>query len=299
MPSLSFKRNPSLLVLIPSLFALAACESAGTTRIASISSDGVSAAAEQGPKGDQGEAGPQGQAGPAGKDGSGLGLGDAGALATGGLIGAQGIAGTGLLASTGDLSNTNPVISGVLIKSGGLVNVVADKTLLLASAIDSKIPGGKNLVGAVVGVVKATGVALVQTGNGQQYLVDGILAAPGQLINATIGKANVIGSANVTPLIGASILSPGQSTGSLLTVGVGSNGQLITLQPAGTSGGLLGGVTNGGPVSSPVTGLLPSLTNGTPTPPASGQKPNPVAGVTGTVSGVLGGLTGKLKGKGN
>lgn len=297
MPSLSFKRNASLLILIPSFFALAACESTGTARIAGIASDGFTTAAEEGPKGDQGEAGPQGTSEPLRKDSDGLGLGDAGVLAIGGLVGAQGIAGTGLLASTGDLSSTNPVISGVLIKSGGLVNVVADKTLLLASAIDSKLPGGKNLVGTVVGVVKATGVALVQTGNGQQYLVDGILAAPGQLINATIGKANVIGSGNVTPLIGASILSPGQSTGSLLTVGVASNGQLITLQPAGTSGGLLGGVSNGGLVS-PVTGLLPSLTNGTPTPSANGQ-PGIVTGVTDKVGGVLGGLTGKLKGKGN
>src|SRR3546814_19571220 len=47
-----------------------------------------------------------------------------------------------------------------------------------------------------------------------------------------------------SPLIGASILSPGQQNGSLLTVGVGSGGQLVTLQP-GAGGNLLGGATGG------------------------------------------------------
>src|SRR3546814_7876906 len=73
-----------------------------------------------------------------------------------------------------------------------------------------------NLVGTVVGVVKSTGVALVQTGNGQQYLVDGLTAAPGQLVTATIGKATALGSPGASPLIGASILSPGQQNGRLL-----------------------------------------------------------------------------------
>ena len=204
------------------------------------------------------------------------------------------------------------MIGGVLVKTGGLVNVIADKGLLLASAVDGKIPGNTNLVGTVVGVVKSTGVALVQTGNGQQYLVDGLAAAPGQLITATIGKATAIGSPNASPLIGASILSPGQQNGSLLTVGVGSAGQLVTLQP-GTGGNLLGGATGGltgnpgsGAVGSPVTlvsnvvttttGALGQVTNGLTggTSGGGGTAVDPVTGVvtgvTGTVGGVLGGL---------
>src|SRR3546814_15251211 len=73
---------------------------------------------------------------------------------------------------------------------------------LLANAVDSKLPGDTNLVGTVVGVVKNTGVALVQTGNGQQYLVDGLTAAPGQLVTATIGKATALGTPGASPLIG-------------------------------------------------------------------------------------------------
>ncbi|MGH6696888.1 MAG: hypothetical protein ACREBX_16560, partial [Sphingopyxis sp.] len=240
-----------------------------------------------------------------------LGLGSAGALAVGGLVGPGGVAGTGLLAGTGDPASTNPVIGGVLVKTGGLVNVIADKGLLLASAVDGKVPGNTNLIGTVVGVVKSTGVALVQTGSGQQYLVDGLAAAPGQLITATIGKATAIGSPSASPLIGASILSPGQQNGSLLTVGVGSAGQLVTLQP-GAGGNLLGGVTGGltggttgNPAATPVTLVSNVVTTatgalaqvgggvtggtaggGTAVDPVTGL----VTGVTGTVGGVLGGL---------
>ncbi|MDK2762022.1 MAG: hypothetical protein KYX64_11780, partial [Sphingopyxis sp.] len=263
-----------------------------------------------------------GATGPAGPAGGGVALGDAGALAVGGLVGPGGIAGTGLLANTGDPKNVNPVIGGVLVRTGGLVNVIADRGLLLASAVDGRVPGYANLVGTVVGVVKSTGVALVQTGSGQQYLVDGLTAAPGQLITATIGKATALGSPNASPLIGASILSPGQQNGSLLTVGVGSGGQLVTLQPGtgnnllggvtggltgGVTGGLTGGVTGGtgsNPVASPVTlvsnvvttatGALSQVGGGVTGATPGGAAADPVTGlvtgVTGAVGGVLGGL---------
>ena len=209
------------------------------------------------------------------------------------------------------------MIGGVLVKTGGLVNVLADKGLLLASAVDSKLPGNTGLVGTVVGVVKSTGVALVQTGSGQQYLVDGLTAAPGQLVTATIGKATALGSPGASPLIGASILSPGQQNGSLWTFGVGSGGQLVTLQPGaggillgGATGGITGGLTGGlagGAAGTPVTlvsnvvttatGALSQVTNGATggavggTPGGDGNAVTGlVTGVTDTVGGVLGGL---------
>lgn len=305
---MSFSRiefRPANLILIPACIALAACESSGSTRIGSVGPAGPAGAT--GPAGPAGATGPAGPAGPAGPTGSGLGLGNAGALAVGGLVGPGGIAGTGLLANTGDLDNVNPVIGGVLVKSGSLVNVVADKGLLLANAIDGRLPGSTNLVGTVIGVVKATGVSLVQTGNGQQYLVDGLSAAPGQLITATIGQATALGSAGASPLIGASILSPGQQNGSLLTVGVGSGGQLVTLQP-GSGGNLIGGVTGGltggsaagspvalvGNVVGTATGALGQVTGGVTDgsvgAPGGNAVTGVVSGVTGTVGGVLGGL---------
>ncbi|MBL8650974.1 MAG: hypothetical protein JNL35_11295 [Sphingopyxis sp.] len=171
------------LIILPACLALAACESSGHYRVGSVGPGGATGAAgPAGPAGPTGATGPAGPVGPAGSAGAnGVALGNAGALAVGGLVGPGGLAGTGLLANTGDPAHTNPVIAGVLVKSGSLVNVVADKGLLLASAVDGKLPGGTPLVGTVIGVVKATGVSLVQTGNGKQYLVDGLAAAPGQL----------------------------------------------------------------------------------------------------------------------
>ena len=327
MPMSRLEYRAAHLLVIPACLILAACESSGNYRFGSVGATGPAGpVGAAGPQGDAGPAGPQGPAGgtgatgPAGASGmpgGSLGLGDAGALAVGGLVGPGGLAGTGLLANTGDPANVNPVIGGVLVKSGNLVNVVADRGLLLANAVDSKLPGNQNLVGTVVGVVKNTGEALVQTGNGQQYLVDGLTAAPGQLITATIGKATAIGSPDAAPLIGASILSPGQQAGSLLTVGVGSGGQLVTVQP-GAGGNLLGVVPTPGAGGSPgavvgetvaaVTGALAQVTGGaTGTPPAAPAAPaTPVApaapvtgvvtGVTNTVGGVVGGLTGALGG---
>lgn len=335
------KGRTAVLLIVPSFLALTACESSGSYRVGSVGTGGTSEQAEGG-QGSQGSQGSQGPAGPAGANGangtngmdgtSGLSLGSAGALAVGGLVGPGGVAGTGLLASTGDIDSTNPVISGVLIKTGDLVNVVADKGLLVADVVDGALPGGTDLVGTVVGVVKSTGIALVQTGNGQQYLVDGLTAAPGELITATIGGATAIGSASASPLIGASILSPGQETGSLLTVGVASNGQLVTLQP-GTNdllGGLGTGTGTGGPLSvvtavasgvlAPVTGGTPAqesgplsvvttvasgvlspVTGGQPTTGGSGLAPvtNVVSGVTSTVTSTVGGLLGGLTQQGN
>lgn len=301
-----------LLLTIPSAFALSGCESSGNYRISSVG-DGKTTVAQgtQGEKGDTGSAGPAGPQGPAGANGaSGLSLGDTGALALGGLVGPGGVAGTGLLANTGDKSATNPVLSGVLIKTGGLVNVVADKGLQVASIVDSRLPGGTNLVGTVIGVVKSTGLALVQTGEGQQYLVDGLAAAPGALITATIGKATAIGSATSSPLIGASILSPGQQSGSLLTVGVASNGQLVTLNPGNNSSGLLGlgsgtagatgllGGTGGAtaPVTNVVTGVTSVVGNvlnlgATPIVPST---PTGSSTQTPSTSGLLGGLLGSV-----
>lgn len=276
MANFRYGKAALFIIAAPGLIALAGCETSGKHRYASVGPSGPQGA--PGPQGGQGSVGPVGPAGPQGSAGGALGLGNAGALAVGGLVGPGGVAGTGLLANTGDPSSTNPIISGVLIKSGGLVNVVADKGLSIATAVDGRLPGGTPLVGTVLGVVKETGVALVQTGEGKQFLVDGLTAAPGQLVNATIGQATVLGSASTPPLVAASILSPTQTNGGLLTVGVGSGGQLVTLSPGGPSGGILGGVSG-------VGGLTPKFGE-----PGHAGQPGVVGKVGGVVSGVTGGL---------
>jgi len=279
----ALRKLTTILSTVVLLIGLSACESNGTTRISSVG--------QKGPQGAKGEAGPQGPAGPAGAPGSAGGLGGAGALAVGGLVGPTGIAGTGLLANTGDPNSRLPVVSGVLVATGGAIQTVAGQGTILANIVDAHAPGGIPLAGTVVGVVNATGQALVQTGNGQQYLVDGLTAAPGQLINVTIGNAQVLGSSNQTALIGTSVLSPTQSVGSALTVGVGSAGELLTLNNSATGG--TGSTSN--PVQGVVetaTGLLSGATGqtgGTPTAPATNTVQGVVQGVTGGLGGLLGG----------
>lgn len=297
------------------VLGLSACESNGSTRISSVGQKGL-----QGPKGDPGPAGPAGAPGAPGTPGApgapgtpgasggGLGLGPAGALAVGGLVGPNGVAGTGLLANTGDPNSRIPAVSGVLVATGGAVRTVADKGTIVADIVDSKLPGAIPLAGRVIGVVDATGQALIQTGNGQQYLVDGVTAAPGQLVNLTVGNAQVLGSSSQSPLIGVSVLSPTQSVGDALTVGVGSAGQLVTLGTDATNGGSGSGSPVEGVVST-VTNILPGGTGQSSNPVqgvvetvtgalsgGTGQAGSPTAPVTGTVQGVVGGVTGLLGG---
>lgn len=270
---------PKLRILLPSailIISLSACESNGSTRFSSVSSRGPQGAqGVAGPQGPAGAQGPQGMAGPqgpagspgaAGAAGSGLGLGPAGALAVGGLVGPNGIAGTGLLANTGDPNNRIPAVSGVLVASGGAVRTVAGQGTILANIVDANAPGAIPVAGTVIGVVDATGQALIKAGNGQQYLVDGLTAAPGQLVNVTLGNAQVLGSSNQSALIGASVLSSNQAEGSVLTVGVGAEGQLLTVNNSASGGGQTGG--------------------------------NPVSGVVETVSGLQSGSTGQTAGTG-
>lgn len=173
------------------VIGLSACESNGSTRISRVGQNGLQGPA--GPAGPQGEPGPQGPVGPQGPAGSGgIGLGGAGALAVGGLVGPNGVAGTGLLANTGDPNSRLPVVSGVLVATGNTLTTVAGQGTILADIVDAHTPGAIPLVGTVVGVVNSTGEALIQTGNGEQYLVDGVTAAPGELVNLTVGNAQVL-----------------------------------------------------------------------------------------------------------
>ncbi len=285
------KLKPTLLIGAAFAFALTACESSGGARISYVGAPGKQTAnddptpvydgdqgggsgtsietnsgfgqtgatgprGEKGDKGDRGARGPQGEQGPAGADGS-FNFGDAGALAVGGLVGPGGVANTGLFANTGATDSNPVVLSRVEVGSGRLVNIVAQKSMKVAEIVDAQSPGSMTIAGSVVGVVEATGMTLIATGNGEQFLVDGIAAAPGAFVNATIGEAVVIGDAETTPVISASLLSPDAPTaGDLVTVGIGSGGELVTLAP-GTGAPATSGT---GSVLDPVTATLPAAT---------------------------------------
>jgi hypothetical protein len=317
----------TLLASAALLVGLGGCESSGMTRIAGIGEQGppgaTGAAGPAGPAGPIGATGPAGPAGPTGPSGppgpggaTGLaGLngedGVTGSLAVGGLIGPDGIAGTGLLANTGDPANPPPVVSGVLVTTGEALQGASGQGAILADVVDSRLPGSTNLVGRVISTLDATGQALVRAGNGQDYLIDGLTAAPGQLVNVAIGNARLLGS-DETPLLAFSGASPTQGQGAALSAGVASGGQALTLAPtlvAGQAGGAVQGVVDtvtgllpgqGGSTGAPVQTALADVV-GTVTGALDGQSTgggdtaaaNPVQGVVGTVTGLLPGQSGQ------
>jgi hypothetical protein len=196
------------------------------------------------------------------------------------LIGPGGIAGTGLLANTGDPAQPLPVVSGVLVASGNSVQGVADRGAILADIVDPRLPEGTRLVGRVIEAANAAGQALVRAGNGQDYLIDGLTAAPGALVNLTVGGANVLGGGNQSPLLGVSLASAGQAHGDAVTLGALSAGRPVTLEQGLATGGVVQGVVQ------TATGLVSGVTGGL----GSGQ--TPVQGVVQTATGLVSGVTG-------
>jgi hypothetical protein len=162
------------------------------------------------------------------------------------------VADTGLLANTGDPGNTNDAAGGVLVQTGETVKDLADSSGGTATSVDNSLPGNTGLVAATVDTAHAEGQALVDTGNGNGYLVDGATASTNDLVSAEANDSDVIGKGRNSQ-IGVSALSDGQNRGQLLTAGVGSGGQDLTVQSPALQenglGGLTGSVTGSGSVS--------------------------------------------------
>lgn len=234
---------------------LAGCSSDGSYRASGVSSAGTAGSGSEAVEDDSGT------------NGNGMGnddialLGDNDSLATGGLVGSNGLAGTGLLANTGNPDNQAPIIANLLTASGETVNLIAGTGMKLTSAIDPNLASDNSITGTVIGVVEDTGDALIRTGEGEEYLVDGLVAAPGELITTNIGDTVLLGSEEATPLIGASVLSADQIDGNLATVGLASNGDLITLDvnlndtTLGLDNGLTDGLSSGGNLGDTTSGL--------------------------------------------
>ncbi len=345
MSKVHFK-TATLIASAMCAMSLTACESDGHYRVASVGPQGTAGPqGEKGEQGDQGEAGPQGERGPQGQAGAkgdpgpqgpqgaqgepgqAFTLGSAGIIAAGGLVGSEGVAGTGLLANTGDPDSTLPVASDLLVKTGDTVTSISARGTKVASLVDTALPGSTPLAGTVVGVVENTGLTLIDAGPGDQYLVDGLTAAPGSLIDVTIGEAFAVGSPEAEPLIGTSLLSAELASGSALELGVLSDNQLVSLNSGSdskvlttvadtvnsVSGKLSGGSASGSPLTdvtdkaggllgkdSHDDGLLSNVTDKTG---------DVVKGVTGKTGGLIGkkgddnkgglvsGLLGSLGGK--
>lgn len=233
--------------------ALAGCESSGSYRVASVGSQGPQGI--QGPRGEQGSGGARGPGGVGGLNGT-------NAIASGGLVGPGGVAGTGLLANTGDPSRPAPGASGVLVAAGNSASSLAGRGTPLAERVDGATPGGLTITGRVVRTVDNTGQALVRAGDGRDYLVDGLAAAPGQLVTVNVQDQRVLGRSGDRPLIGATALAPGVAqTGDLATVGAANRDRPVTVgTPAAGGTGLLNGTGTNGAVGNTVNRVTQPLT---------------------------------------
>jgi hypothetical protein len=158
------------------------------------------------------------------------------------------VAGTGLLANTGDPGSADGTAGGVLVQTGQTAQTLADGGGDTASRLDQAVPGNTGLVTAAVDSVHDAGQALIDTGKGDGYLVDGVTQSPNELASVNASNDQVIGKGQGSQ-IGVSVGSDTQTQGQFLTAGVASGGQAVTLdapvlQDSGL-GGVVGGVTGG------------------------------------------------------
>lgn len=174
----------------------------------------------------------------------------------------------------------------LIVTAGNLVQNVGAKHAVIAGTVNNLAPGAAPITGTVTAVIDGAGQTLVDLGEGRLALLDGKGGRIGDLVTIDLGKGRVIGGTQGSPLIGASVLSPEQTKGTLATVGLLADGKLVKVGvPGGAPGagsGPVGGVVGG------VTGTVGGVVGGA----TGGNTGGVVGGVTGTVGGVVGGVTG-------
>jgi hypothetical protein len=293
-----------LLLASVALFALSGCESSGGLRVAGVSGQSAGDGSGTG-TGDTGSGSQTGDgsgttggdgnstgtgAGSSGTgDGGGSGTGGTGTGSTGGsgdgsggtgsqtgqgllsqvalpgVVGAGGVADTGVLANTGNPSNPGP-LGPVLVTAGNAVLGAGSQTPTLVQAVDSTVPGSVPIAGTVVKVVEGTGQALVDAGNGNGYLVDGLTAAVGQAVSLNVLNKDVL-PAGSAPLAGVSLASATQNVGTLATVGADAAGNLVkaVVTPLGAGNGAAGAVLPGSTAgaTAPLTNALGQVAGAT------------------------------------
>ena len=238
------------------MVSLAACESSGSYRVASIGSV----------PGDTGSSG-------GGGDGSGSGSGSGGTNNGGGSGGTGTGTGSGTGTGNGGGGGTGTAQAGlvgkVLVTAGNTVIGAAGKQNALVTGVQNNVLTPVNAT--VTRILTKTGQTLVNLGSGQSLILNGTGGKLGDLLKIDLASARVIGAPSGSPLLGVSVLSPSVATGRLAAVNVGNNGPLVQLgngttggtgvvsKVGGTVNGVLGGATAGGPATVPVTGLVSNV----------------------------------------
>jgi len=236
------------------VLSLAACESAGSYRVASIGSvPGDTGSSGNGGDGSGGGSGSGGANNGGGSGGGGTGSG------TGGGGGGAGSGGGGGGAGTG--SAQAGLVGKVLVTAGNTVIGAAGTQNALVTGVQNNVLTPVNAT--VTRVLTKTGQTLVSVGNGQSLILNGTGGRIGDLLKIDLASARVVGAPSGSPLLGVSVLSPNVATGKLLGVNVGNSGPLVQVgngTPGGTVNGVLGGGNGGGGAATvPVTGLVSNV----------------------------------------
>lgn len=188
--------------------SLAACESSGGIRSAGVGSASSGAAA------------------PAQDSGAGGASGGGGASADAGSAGGTGATGSG--SNGGTQASSGLDRSPVLVTAGNALIDVAARGDTARGPLNENVPNSAPITGTVTQVLAATGQALVRSGDGSSYLVDGLRAAPGAAVTVGVGRGTLVGGPGSNPLLGVNILTPTQTSGSLATLNAGTSGNLLS-----------------------------------------------------------------------
>jgi hypothetical protein len=145
-------------------------------------------------------------------------------------------------ANTGLSAPVSSAVNGVTSVVAGATGSTSASTPLtpVVSTVTAAVQPAVSTVTSAVGTVANTAGTLTGSTSALAPVtsaVSGTLDASSSLANATAGTTAVIAGSN--PLVGASIASPTQSQGSLLSVGLQSGGQPVTVAVGSKS--LLGG----------------------------------------------------------
>jgi hypothetical protein len=219
----------------------------------------------------------------------------------------------------------------VLETAGNATLGVGDTVGTAATPVSATSPATTSITGTIVNVAKDTGDTLVDTGNGKQVLVSGLLGAVGDAVQISALNTPITTATSGNGLVGAGVASATQPTGTLATLGVLTDGKTATATINGlvlpvsevTPGALaniaqvtaanttLGGTAGTTPLvgvaalsGTPATGKLASATvlptNGAATAtvnaPVVGQAVSTVASAAGSATGGANGLVGVTAG---
>ena len=310
--------NWKTTVALGAIIALSACNSSGSTRFASVgtttpqavspkptptgpqqpvpgntgggTTNGTNGGTTGGSGGDTtggtmaGPAGPAGPAGETGDPGQQFAFGDAGMIATGGLVGPEGLAGTGLFANLGDPSATMPIGSDT---SNGMGSVFASLEEGANTVMNDADQTGtlSPVVAPVTQTIGNVGDTLTAFGTTGEPVIDGLTSSVAPILTASVGQATAVGDTSETSVLGLSVLSPEQTSGTLAEVGVASNDTLLNVDLATSTDT---GLTIGDVATvdlGPVTAALDDAIGETLSTDTSTDTP-----VTSVVTGLFGGL---------